>query len=82
MFASHQDDHQDIVSIAATGQTLEEAIQNGLGELTEPGGHHNRLLFRSFEVVSIQGKLEHAKGTKATVAKYQVVLRVSGTHKH
>ncbi len=50
--------------------------------MSEPGGHHSRLLFRSFEVVSIQGTLEHVKGSKATVAKYQVVLRAYGTHKH
>ena len=53
MFTSHHDDHQDVVTIAAAGPTIEAAIHHGLEELSEPGGHHNRLLFRSFEVVSI-----------------------------
>lgn len=82
MFTSHHDDHQDVVTIAAAGPSIEAAIHHGLEELSEPGGHHNRLLFRSFEVVSIQGTLEHTKGSKATVTKYQVVLRAFGTHKH
>lgn len=82
MLTSHHDDHQDVVTIAVSGSTIEQAVQHRLEELSEPGGHHSRLVFRSFEVVSINGVVEHAKGSKATVAKYQVVLRAFGTHKH
>jgi len=82
MFTGHHDDHQDVITIAATGSSIEAALADGLAELTDPNGHHKHLVFRGFEVVTIQGTLDHAKGSKATVTKFQVVLRAFGTHKH
>lgn len=81
MFASHKDTHQDVVTIAALGGSVEEAVTAGVKELTEKNGHHDNLHFTSFEVVSVQGTIDSpGPAAGGRVGKYQVVIRAFGSH--
>jgi flavin-binding protein dodecin len=83
MFASNVDTHQDVITVVSSGKTVDEAIQDGIAEVTERPGHHADLHFKTFEVVSIQGTIEQSqKGQSGKVNAVQVVLRVFGTHQH
>jgi len=81
MFASQETEHQDAITIASCGQSIESAIGAAIRELTDPDGRHNDLHFKTFEVLTIQGVIDSAgAGKTGGTEKYQVVLRAFGAH--
>jgi flavin-binding protein dodecin len=80
MYISNEKEHQDILTIVSSSEKgITEAIQRGIEQLRR-GPQHENLVFRTFQVVSIQGTISD-DGQSSGVDQLQVVLHVAGTHK-
>ena len=79
MYASNQNEHQDVLTIVASSKnSVDDAIQQGLAELRR-GKDHQGLRFRTFEVMSIQGTICD-DGQACNASLIQVVMRVTAAH--
>ncbi|NVB36909.1 dodecin domain-containing protein [Pseudenhygromyxa sp. WMMC2535] len=81
MHTTNSNEHQDIIRIlASSDKSFDEAVQNGVRQLVS-GHHHQSLRFTNFEVVQMQGIIQH-DDNRCEVTIFQVVMDVAGKHKH
>lgn len=79
MYASNQNEHQDVLTIIASSEkSVEDAITKGLAQLRRAPEHQN-IRLRTFQIVSIQGTVRD-DGQTCTVERFQVALQVCGGH--
>jgi len=81
MHGSNKNEHQDVVRIIASSNTsFDDAVKQGIKEL-KFGGKHDKLDFRTYEVIQLQGTICDS-GDSCEPEFYQVVLDAAGVHKH
>ncbi|MEM8724447.1 MAG: hypothetical protein AAGE86_02895 [Pseudomonadota bacterium] len=72
--------------IGNSDKGIEDAVHQGLNELTNPYAghtHHKGYRFTSFEVVKISGLLEHDDDPSTfDVSRYSVMMEVTAVHQH
>ena len=79
---THKNEHQDVITIiASSDKSFDDAVAEGIKQLKDPHGPHRRLTFTSYEVVQLQGTIDD-HGDSCEPEFYQVVMNVTGSHKH
>lgn len=78
MSKHHQ--HQHVAMAVGSGGNIEEAIFNAVAGLTDPQGHHSTMTFNAFEVLKIEGAVDHTPGDHGTPGRMTVTIQALGTH--
>lgn len=81
MHTTNHNAHQDIIRILGSSEnSFDDAVKNAIRQIVF-GPHHKNLRFTNFEVVSMQGIIEHTD-ENCEVTVFQVVMDVAGNHVH
>lgn len=79
MHTTNHNAHQDIIRILGSSpNSFDDAVKTAIHQLVS-GPHHKNLRFTNFEVVSMQGVIDH-DDDHCEVTTFQVVMDVAGNH--